>query len=54
MFITQYIFLYFPPVSNFFSVTGFGVDSWLRILTLGFIIYSVIGLEKFITTKLKK
>lgn len=53
MFLTQFIFLYFTPVSNFFSVSGFGFDSWMRLLILGFIIYSVIGTEKFITKIIK-
>lgn len=53
MFSSQFVFLYFKPVSGFFSVAGFGFDSWMRLLILGFIIYSFIGTEKFITKTIK-
>ncbi len=49
MFASQFLFLYFTPVSSFFAVSGFGADSWGRLFIFGFLVFSVIGTEKFIT-----
>ncbi len=54
MFTTQFIFLYVSPVNNFFSVTAISVSSWVRLFILGFMVYGVIGISKFIENIIKK
>jgi magnesium-transporting ATPase (P-type) len=54
MFTTQFIFLYVSPVNNFFSVTAISVSSWIRLFILGFMVYGVIGISKFIENVIKK
>ncbi len=54
MFATQFIFLYVPPVNSFFAVAGISAAAWGRLFILGFIIYSVIGISKFVGNIVKK
>lgn len=48
MFATQFIFLYVEPVNTFFSAEGISLASWGRLFIIGFIVYFVIGISKFI------
>ena len=54
MFVTQFVFLYVSPVNNFFSTAGISLASWGRLFILGFIIYSVIGISKFVENIVRK
>ena len=54
MFATQFIFLYVSPVNTFFSAAGISLASWGRLLILGFIIYTIVGISKFIGNIVRK
>ena len=54
MFATQFIFLYVSPVNTFFSTEGISLASWGRLFILGFIIYAVIGISKFVENLIRK
>ncbi len=54
MFATQAIFLYVPPINTFFGAAGISAGAWGRLFILGFIIYTVIGISKFIGNMVRK
>lgn len=45
------LFAYLPIINLFFASAPIGVDSWLRIIAAGFIIFSVVALEKYVRQK---
>ena len=54
MFATQFVFLYVSPVNTFFSAEGISLASWGRLFILGFIVYTVIGISKFVENLIRK
>ncbi len=54
MFATQFIFLYVSPINTFFAAAGISAGAWGRLFILGFIVYSVVGISKFIGNMVRK
>ncbi|MEQ1531809.1 MAG: HAD-IC family P-type ATPase, partial [Methylococcales bacterium] len=48
MTLLQLLFTYWPPMQTLFGSAAIGWDEWLLILAAGFIVYTLVGLEKFL------
>jgi cation-transporting P-type ATPase F len=54
MIILQVLFTYMPFMNRFFQSAPIGIYSWIRILTAGFILYMIIGIQKRISLAVTK
>jgi magnesium-transporting ATPase (P-type) len=54
MVVLQLLFTYWPPMQALFGSEAIGKEEWLLILAAGFMVYSAVGLEKWLWRVLQK
>jgi Ca2+-transporting ATPase len=52
MFILQLLFTYMPAMNKAFQSSPIGLDAWVRIMVVGSLVMTVVGIEKWITRQL--